>query len=344
MRPMSKTTRDAVARLVARSFDAKLKNDGRPFMLAHWITNRCMCKCASCLWRHNDWEEVPYEEITRFYAEAKQEGFLATAFTGGEPFLRKDFGDIVRYVKQEAGMSILTFTTGFFLQKRMHEVLPHLDMLVVSLDSAIPERHDEIRGVTGLFEKAVQGAQEAKRAYPDLSIQFNTCVQKGIENEIDGLLELAKRVGIRISFDVITEFRHGEEENAAETDCGLGLPELQKVCADLIQRKAVGAPIVNSDRYFQYFVDGRPGYTCHHPKLLMGVDGRGNIEDCLNLDQPIANILDMALKDILELPRFKQLRSDAERCCTCSSPTMVDLSHLWENPAIAFTPGGIHVN
>jgi len=341
---MSKSTQEAIARLVARSFEAKLRNDGRPYMIGHFITNHCMCKCASCLWKHNDWPEVPLEEVKRFYTQAKAEGFLATAFTGGEPFLRQDFGEIVRFVKEEAQMNILTFTTGFFLEKRMHEVLPWLDMLIVSIDSADPARHDEIRGVKGLFDKAVIGAMEARRAYPHLSMQFNTCVQKGIEDEIDGLLDLAKRVGIRISFDVITEFRNGEDDHFTENDCGLAMPELQAVCRDLLARKAAGAPIVNSERYFQYFVDGRRGYTCHHPKLIMSVDGRGNIEDCLNLDQPIANFRDTPLSEILALPRFKQLRCDAEKCCTCSSPTMVDLSHLWENPAIAFQPGGIHVN
>jgi len=71
------------------------------------------------------------------------------------------------------------------------------------------------------------------------------------------------------------------------------------------------------------------------------LDGRGYVEDCLNLDNPIANIREMKLKDIMELPRFKQLRVDAEACCSCNSPNMVDLSHLWDNPQLVFEQGGI---
>jgi hypothetical protein len=41
------------------------------------------------------------------------------------------------------------------------------------------------------------------------------------------------------------------------------------------------------------------------------------------------------------LPRFKQLRIDAEGCCSCNSPTMVDLSFVWEDPQRIFEPGGI---
>ena len=43
----------------------------------------------------------------------------------------------------------------------------------------------------------------------------------------------------------------------------------------------------------------------------------------------------------MEMPRFKQLRADAEACSSCNSPTMVDLSAFWENPALAMAPGGI---
>lgn len=342
MSRVSLSTRYAILRLVARAFYGRAKNDGRPFMVAHFITNHCMCKCPSCLWKHNDWEDVPLPEIKQFYRAASKLGFLAAAFTGGEPFLRKDLGEIVRFVKEEAGMSVVVFTTGWFLERRLHEVLPHADMLIVSFDSADPARHDEIRGKPGLFDRAVAGIKKARAFYPNLPVRLNTCVQQGIETEVDDLIDLTKRLDTRISFDVITAFRNGEEGGKfTETDSGLETNALAEVCSQLIQRKGEGAPILNSNRYFQYFVDGRPGYKCHHPKLCLSVDGRGNVEDCLNLDRPIANIRETPLAEIMELPRFKQLRPDAERCCSCSSPTMIDLSHLWESPVIALKEGGI---
>lgn len=345
MSPMSRNTRDAVARLVAAAFEAKLRADGMPFLLAHFVTNHCMCKCASCLWKHNDWEDVPLAELKRFYMEAAKAGFLATAFTGGEPFLRKDLGELVRFVKQEARMRILVFTTGHFLTRRMDEVLPYIDMMIVSVDSARPERHDEIRGLPGLFDRLEAGVIKARRRYPDLSLQLNTCIQVGIGDEIDALVALARRLDVRISFDVITEFRNGEEgSHFTETSTGLPLPALQEVCDRLVALKRSGAPILNSDGYFDYFRRGKPGYHCHHPKLVMSVDGQGNVEDCLNLDRPIGNIRESSLAEIMARPRFKELRVDAERCSSCSSPTMVDLSRLWENPGMALLGSGIHVS
>ncbi len=330
---------------MANAINARSRGDGRPFIVGHHITNRCMCSCASCLWRNNDWKDVPTEDVKRFYAQAKEQGFCATAITGGEPFLRKDLGELVEYIKEEAGMAILLFTTGLYLTRRMDEVLPYLDAMVVSLDSADGAKHDRIRGVPGLFDKLVEGVRQAKQKYPNLSMQFNTCVQKGMTGEIDNLIALAEEMDMRISFDVITEARHGADDDQpfTATDMGLGIDELKVVCNHLLERKRAGAPIVNSELYYQYFIDGRPGYHCHLPKLVMFVDGRGNMEYCLDLNQPIANIRDTPLAQAMELPRFKQLRCDAEQCSSCNSPTMIDLSHVWENPQLIFQNGGIQL-
>lgn len=343
MRKLTPATEAAVYRLLVRALEARQAEDDKPFLVGHFITNRCMCRCASCLWRDNDCTDVPLEDLRRFYADAAQLGFVATALTGGEPFMRADLGEVVRFIKQEAGLSVLVFTTGWYLQKRMDEVLPHIDMMIVSLDSANAERHDTIRGLPGLFGRAIEGVRVVKRNYPEVSLQFNCCVQQGMAGEIDALLDLATTLDVQISFDVITEYRNGEHGHFTETAVGMPLPELQQVCTSLLEKKRAGAPILNSEKYFEYFVAGRRGYRCHLPKLVMYIDGRGNAEYCLNLDRPIANIRETPLREIMALPRFKQLRIDAEGCWSCNSPTMVDLSKFWENPALALQPGGIQL-
>jgi MoaA/NifB/PqqE/SkfB family radical SAM enzyme len=342
MRKMSPAMQETMAKLVSRAMAARQKGDGKPFVIGCFVTNRCNCKCASCLWRHNDWRDVPLDDLKRFYGEARELGFVATALTGGEPFLRKDLGELVRFLKQDLEMTILTFTTGWFLKQRMDEVLPHIDALVTSLDSAKAERHDRIRGLAGLYDRLMEGVSLVKERYPELSLQFNTCVQQGIGDEIDDLIEIAESKDMQISFDVITEYRNGDEgSHFTETGMGLPLPELREVCETLLERKREGAPILNSERYFEYFVAGRPGYQCHLPKMVMFVDGRGYVENCLNLDEPLANIRETPLREIMALPSFKQLRTDAERCSSCSSPTMVDLSHVWQNPMAFFQSGGV---
>ena len=344
MRKISAKFQEKLGKLVEQAIKVRAEGTGRPFVIVNMVTNHCMCKCKSCLWRHNDWKDVPLDELKRFYGEAAEEGFLMAALFGGEPFMRKDLGELMKFIKKDADMGQLLFTNGWHLEERMDETLPYADILLTSLDSANPERHDEVRGLPGLFDKLMSAIEAVKKNYPDLPIHVNTCVQKGVAEEIDDLLKLAEEKELQISFDVISDYRHGKEDSRfSETDMGLPLQEARGICAYLLDKKREGAPIINSELYFKYFVDGKPGYKCHLPKLTMWVDGRGYLENCLNLDEPIANLQDRPLKEIMELPQFKQLRVDAEDCCSCNSPTMIDCSYIWENPALIFERGGIAV-
>jgi len=213
---------------------------------------------------------------------------------------------------------------------------------LMSLDSAKPEKHDEIRGLPGLYDRLMRAIDSVKKNYPDLPMHLNTCIQKGVAEEIDDLINLVEDIDLKISFDIITDYRHGEgDSHFSQTDMGMPLQEVRGICAYLLDKKREGAPIINSELYYKYFIDGKPGYKCHLPKVTMWVDGRGYLENCLDLDNPIAHINDMPLKEIMELPRFKQLRVDAEDCCSCNSPTMIDCANIWDNPKLVFERGGV---
>ncbi|MDF1562133.1 MAG: radical SAM protein [Deltaproteobacteria bacterium] len=342
MNELSPSTQEAIGRLLGRVMEARERQDGVPFVVAHFVTARCNCKCRSCLWKNNDTPDVPLEDLKSFYAQARDAGFVAAALSGGAPFVRQDLGELVRFMKEEAQMAILLFNTGWFLEQRMDEVAPFIDMMIVSVDSAVPSRHDEIRGLPGLFDRLVRGVKAMRERYPHVPLHLNTCVQKGIEPEIDGLIGLAEELGVKISFDFITEARNAGDGSAfTSTDMGLSLPEVQAVAAHLLEKKRAGAPIVNTGLYFDYMARGRPGYHCHLPKVAMSLDARGNVEDCLALERPIGNIRETPLKEIMARQRFLELRRDAEGCSSCNSPTMVDCSHIWERPELLLSEGGL---
>lgn len=346
MTSASPKIQSVLAELAGCILESRVRGDGRPLAVKLFITHHCMCDCASCLWKHDDWADASTDDLKRLYREAKAQGFVATAITGGEPFMRRDLGEIVRYVKEELGFPILLFTTGWYLKTRMHEVLPWIDMLMLSMDSARPDRHDAIRKLPGLHARLVESIALVRDHYPELSVQLNSCVQRGMERdgEVGELVTLAERLGVPVSFDVITEHRNGADGSKfTATDAGLTLPEIQEVCRDLLERKRAGAPILNSERYFEYFVAGRPGYRCHLPKLAMTVDGRGLVENCLDLDHPLGDIKTTPLAEIMASERFRALRCEAEQCSSCSSPTMVDLSQVWEDPSLIFGRGGLAI-
>ncbi|MFX0145295.1 MAG: SPASM domain-containing protein, partial [Candidatus Hodarchaeota archaeon] len=98
---------------------------------------------------------------------------------------------------------------------------------------------------------------------------------------------------------------------------------------------------LNSEMYLKHFIGGKKSYRCHARKVFMFVNSNGDIEDCLQLDKPIANLRNISVKEAMELPRFQQYLKDTEKCCSCNSPTMIDTSYAWEDWSLLTKPGGI---
>ena len=70
-----------------------------------------------------------------------------------------------------------------------------LEILYVSIDSPVPEKHDELRGMKGLFNTAVQGIKDALEV--GLNCQLSTYITK--ENLANGdferVIQLARDLG-----------------------------------------------------------------------------------------------------------------------------------------------------
>ncbi len=100
---------------------------------------------------------------------------------------RKDFFELVAYVPKDKAIAIC-FTSGFFLNDENIARLKEAGIFAVnvSIDSIVPETHNEFRRTKGLFEKAWSGAEKLR----DAGILVGISTHASHENIADGTLEL----------------------------------------------------------------------------------------------------------------------------------------------------------
>ncbi|HEY8520751.1 MAG TPA: radical SAM protein [Gammaproteobacteria bacterium] len=111
-------------------------------------------------------DRVTLADVRPLMDEAVRLGVEQFSFTGGEPFIVKDFVNILRYASSLRPCLVLTNGTDALL-KRLRQVAPlraqpHPIAFRVSIDYPDRERHDAGRG-TGNFDKS-WGALEALHA------------------------------------------------------------------------------------------------------------------------------------------------------------------------------------
>ena len=131
-----KTIKNEVNDVYKRFKLLALKNN-IPFQVEIDITNKCNANCPFCFQGDKiDKEEMSYDLICKLLDELKQLGTYYIGFSGGEPFCRNDFLDILKYAKK-LGFRISIITNAQMLTKEIIDSLENIciDRVTVSFHS-----------------------------------------------------------------------------------------------------------------------------------------------------------------------------------------------------------------
>jgi MoaA/NifB/PqqE/SkfB family radical SAM enzyme len=129
---------------------------------------KCNNRCRHCLLGHNDERncfERSYSEIKEILVESKREGIRAVVLTGGEVTIRKDFFEILDFIKSldlrlHIDSNGRSFSTDDFTRRAL-ETMPDMSVMI-SIHSCFPETHDDLTGVVGSFNQTVEGIRKLK--------------------------------------------------------------------------------------------------------------------------------------------------------------------------------------
>ena len=150
----------------------------RPYVVSWNLTYRCNLACEHCYLDAGgkplvaedaafaDRSELSTEECYRVVDEiAAFAPECLTILTGGEPLLRRDILEIVRYAHGK-GLWVVVGTNGVKITETLALLLKKEGVrgLSLSLDALDATRHDTFRRVRGAFDNTVKGAKILARA------------------------------------------------------------------------------------------------------------------------------------------------------------------------------------
>ena len=138
------------------------------------ITNQCNYSCEYCIFSSTGKKprgELSFEQCIQTIEQLKQEGFNYIKFTGGEPFMRDDFLDILSYA-QSQGFSFDISSNASFITDEISQKLSFLNInfIHISLDGYDSFSQEIVRGKKS-FSKTVNGLQSL--------IKYNSNIRLG---------------------------------------------------------------------------------------------------------------------------------------------------------------------
>lgn len=128
------------------------------------VTTACNLRCQHCFntkfitgASHANKQQLTTEEYCAVVRELRALGVVSFEFQGGEVFLHPGLEQIIQACKPKSSF-ISIQTNGTLLTEEIALRLKNLgvDQINVSIDSGIPEEHDEFRGQSGTFKKAMK--------------------------------------------------------------------------------------------------------------------------------------------------------------------------------------------
>lgn len=183
---------------LAYSPEAKSTEHFVPLVLSYNVTRECNMKCSHCYINATDKklkDELTTQETKALIDQIHQVSSPLLILSGGEPLLRPDIFELIEYGSKK-GLKMGLGSNGYLIDDSVAKKLKDAGIATVSisLDSNIPAQHDEFRGVTGAWEKAVNACKVLRKN--GVLVQVNTTLTHDNYNQIDDIMTLAESIGV----------------------------------------------------------------------------------------------------------------------------------------------------
>jgi MoaA/NifB/PqqE/SkfB family radical SAM enzyme len=180
-----------------------------PFEVQAVLLNACNLKCDYCRCPDMPTALMTTAEWAETVRNLARVGTLRIKFQGGEPTLRKDFGEITAEARR-AGLIVAVVTNGTKIPERP-ELIDNLDEVVVSLDALTPVRHDRYRGAgshAAAMETLALAVARGCRAYVNMVVHRDTL------QELEPMLAFCEAQGYGLNAQAVM-FGHEYQDSSA---------------------------------------------------------------------------------------------------------------------------------
>jgi MoaA/NifB/PqqE/SkfB family radical SAM enzyme len=278
---------------------------------------------------------------------------------GGEPTLNRDLITIIKYIHKKGMVTSLT-TNGWLLS---HFAQPFFDsgleFISISLDGPNAEMHDKNRGVSGSFERSIEGIKklvEIKKQNHSIfpNIKINTVITPWNVDELENTIILAKNLGVdELSFENFSFFgREIQELNnsyittrkTGEIIMGMQLEDKTPFCETSIKKitqflknlpelsrkynlSLLNIPYTNNpEEFYKGTFPLAASSWCYNPWHTATIRGSGDFEVCQGY--VIGNIKENKLMDLWNNEKVRHFRKIIKtehitpacyRCCNLNS-------------------------
>ncbi|GBE43709.1 pyrroloquinoline quinone biosynthesis protein PqqE [bacterium BMS3Bbin10] len=308
----------------------------RPIQLTFFVTRKCNARCPFCFYLAGADQpdrgaaELSLAEIRKISASLGR--MLWIAFSGGEPYLRKDLAEISKIFHDQNRPSVMLYPTNGLLPeticKTTERILQNCPDSVIVVKISIDElgaAHDDMRKTPGGFDKAVETYRRLAplaRRYANLELGINTVFCSRNQDEMDRIIDFVRDLeGVKTH--TISMIR-GDLVHAHYKDVDIGKYRRAtgRLEADLLEgtsdihgfrggRLKAAQDIVQRRLIYRTLCEQRRLVPCYSGKLNLVLSESGDVYPCEIQMRSFGNVRDYG-HDVGKLLRSPAARAALE--------------------------------
>ncbi len=339
----------AVASILSlkKAYESDFTTAPRPFSLYFETTYVCTCKCVFCdRWKEGPvrkQQELGYKEIVALVDQAHDLGVRLISLSGGEPLVKAGILEAMRYARSKGMITVVPTNGTLITEQNVDDVLDAFDYISVSLDSLDRDRHDQIRGVAGTFDRAMRSISLLKARARHTKINVQSVMTS---RNIDDILEINKVMsgrGIDTNFQPVHNgFQNGftvTEGPYTDFDRAHLSAAKHRLLREYVYPSRIEKMLLKEyyARAFDYLMDPQSimdRVRCFSGSVSFMVDPYGEVFPCDPLRTSMGNIREQPLSQIWSSARMNDFRKKLkkDRTCNCwlfcAGPANLNLSRV----------------
>ena len=314
------------------------------------ITENCPCNCTFCDSNYKyhhilHKSEMNFANWIAITDKLVEDGLEVVVLSGGEPLLRnKMVYDLIDYLHSKNIFVVLNASGALFKKSKdiLTDLIEHYpDLLVFSIDSIKPEKHDENRRLNGVFDSVVSSINYLKEL-GDFPVAIRTVITRNNYKEIPEIVKYFSSLGVdcikltNIENDTEKEFILRKEElEEFNNEIKPKIIEQLKICnyenEELLGEniKKIKGLLSTSNPNFDSISEGifSPELVGHAPCDLNGrffaIQSNGDVLPCCEAEHHYTPLLGNILRQDVEEIKGSEVYLDfannrPEYCKTCT--------------------------
>lgn len=271
------------------------------------LTNKCQLKCKHCFnmsgkERENEIDINSFIDISRKFSEL---GTQSIFLTGGEAFLKKDIKKLIEYTTNNF-KEVTIASNGYFIADDLIETLRTYTNIRIQISiDGINEVHDNIRGVSGAFNKSVESIKKLCEYNIPVTIAF-TMNDKNVE-QLEDVIIMSKDLGcFGINVSATADTGRAKENNMGGTIKDFS--EIVSILGDkyrndnfYISKEFEENEIESMQESIQYLNKCGAGYK------IMHVMSDGNLTLCPSISSIILGNFKDDISDVLSYKNIERI-------------------------------------